>query len=255
MGSAVRKQLGRDYRGLDVRRFWLYLLLSVFLCGTLGLTAFGIEVAIEGPTKAAPGDLVILSAKAPGATNYAWILANSSKTFLPVENGTKAVFASGAQGKYIFVLSASDATGLGSVKHELIIGTPEPEPEPNPPGPIPPPTPLPDGKYKLASFAYSEALKVPADIRKRTATNLANSFGSISAAIAAGTLTLPEKILAETLSSNQSILGPDKSAWSPWGVSLGKQLETFDAAGTLRTAADFGVAWDEVKRGLLEAAK
>ena len=98
-----------------------------FLALLLIAVAPGIDVKIDGPATAAPGDLVILSAVSEGAKHYAWTLANSDKTFLPTDGGTKAVFASGKAGKYIFVLSASDAVGLAQTKHTLTIGEPEPE--------------------------------------------------------------------------------------------------------------------------------
>lgn len=214
----------------------------------------GIDVKIDGPTTAAPGDLVVLRLVAPGATNYKWVLANSSKTFLPVDGGVNVVFASGEHKEFIFVGSASDATSLGSVVHRLAIGEPEPEPLPNPPGPTPPPTPLPDGKFKLAAFAFTEAGKVTSANRPAAAKNLANSFRGIASAIAAGALSKPEEILAKTLTGNQTALGGDRAAWSAFGVSLSTELERLHAAGTLRVPADYQTAWDEIATGL-EAVK
>lgn len=212
----------------------------------------GVDVKIDGPATAAPGDLVILSAVSEGAKHYAWTLANSDKTFLPTDGGTKAVFASGKSGRYIFVLSASDAVGLAQTKHVLTIG--EPEPEPLPPGPTPPPTPLPDGKFKLAAFAFNEAGKVTSSNRPAAAKNLANSFRGIASAIAAGALNKPEEILAKTLTGNQTALGGDRAAWSAFGVSLSAELEKLHTSGTLRLPADYQTAWDEVATGL-EAVK
>lgn len=139
-----------------MRRFWLIFAITslvAFVLSSAALNALAIEVSIEGPKESAPGDLVILSAKAPGAKHFSWVLANSSKSFLPVEGGTKAVFASGASGKYIFILAASDNEGLGTYKHELTIGTPEPEPPPVPPNPpTPPDPPLPPAPIPDAGF-------------------------------------------------------------------------------------------------------
>jgi len=227
----------------------------VNLLAFLLLALPGIDVKIDGPATAAPGDLVILQAVSEGAKHYAWTLANSDKTFLPTDGGTKAVFASGKAGKYIFVLSASDAVGLAQTKHELTIGEPEPEPlPPVPPGPTPPPTPLPDGKFKLAIFAFTEAGKVQSANKPAAAKNLANSFRGIASAIAAGALSKPEEILAKTLSGNQTALGGDRAAWSAFGVSLSTELEKLNTAGTLRLPADYQAAWDEIATGL-EAVK
>lgn len=220
----------------------------------LAWPASAIDVKIDGPAVAAPGDLVILRLVAPGATNYKWVLANSNKTFLPVDGGANVVFASGEQKEFLFVGSASDATSLGSVIHKIKIGQPEPEPLPNPPGPTPPPTPLPDGKFKLAAFAFNEAGKVQSANKSAAAKNLANSFRGIASAIAAGALSKPEEILAKTLTGNQTALGGDRSAWSAWGVSLSKNLELLNADGRLRLPADYQTAWDEIATGL-EAVK
>lgn len=139
---------------------------TVNLLAVLLLSLPGISVKINGPATAAPGDLVILQAVADGAKHYAWTLANSDKTFLPTDGGTKAVFASGKAGKYIFVLSASDADGLAQTKHVLTIGEPQPEPWPNPPPPPEPeplpPAPIPDAGFRvLIVYESADMTKYP----------------------------------------------------------------------------------------------
>jgi len=166
----------------------------VNLLAFLLLALPGIDVKIDGPAVAAPGDLVILSAVSDGAKHYAWTLANSDKTFLPTDGGTKALFASGKSGKYIFVLSASDSVGLAQTKHTLTIGEPEPEP-PVPPGPDPkppepeplPPAPIPDAGFRvLIVYETGDATKYPwetnaiiygADVRKFLDTNCVKENG------------------------------------------------------------------------------
>lgn len=67
------------------------------------------ELKIYGPAKSDPGDLVILDASdskifdaAP--QSYIWKLTNSTKTFMPMEGGSKVVFSSGTPGEYRFLL-------------------------------------------------------------------------------------------------------------------------------------------------------
>jgi len=238
-----------------VRRFWLLLLLGSFVAVTATLNALAIEVAIEGPKESAPGDLVILSAKATGAKNYAWTLANSTKTFLPVEGGTKAIFASGAAGKYIFILAASDETSLGQVKHEVTIGTPEPEPPPIPPPPPTPPTPsFPDGRFKLSAFTYAETLKLPVNVRKATSGPVASNFRSMAAAIAAGAVTDPQAVCDKTAEMNVQTMGTYRPQFEPWLKAMEKELDRLADQG-LVSGEDYRVAWLEIADGLTEAAK
>lgn len=158
----------------------------------LAWPASAIDVKIEGPTQAAPGDLIILTAKADGAKHYSWKLANSDKTFLPVEEGKKAVFSSGLlpgqkSATYIFVMAASNESELGQGIHKIVIGEPEPEPlPPVPPGPTPdpeplPPAPIPDAGFRvLIVYESGDMTKYPletqvilagADVREFLKTN------------------------------------------------------------------------------------
>jgi hypothetical protein len=155
-------------------RFWLYCFLALF-SGCAVVPAFSLDVKIEGPTEAAPGDLVVLTAKADGAKNYSWMLANSDKTYLPVEGGLRAIFSSGLKpgekaATYIFVLAASDESSLGTHKHVLTIKYPGPSPDPEPgptPDPDPEPEPLPpapipgDGLRVLIVYESGEMTKYP----------------------------------------------------------------------------------------------
>jgi hypothetical protein len=104
------------------------------------------DVGIDGPETARAGDLVILSARVDGAESFAWLLANSDKSYLPVEGGRRLVFASGTPGPYVFVLAVSvlndpaDAVQTRIVKHVVTIeGGQPPNPNPDPDGPDPEP--------------------------------------------------------------------------------------------------------------------
>lgn len=124
-----------------------------------------VKARVEGPANANPGDLVVLDASGSvGATRYAWLLAGSDKTFLPVDGGRRVVFASGTQGAYTFVLSVAglDDEGkadLAMVRHVLTIGKPSPGPNP-PPGPDPEPEPQPPpGPVDTAAAKVAAGLK------------------------------------------------------------------------------------------------
>jgi hypothetical protein len=107
------------------------------------------RAVIRAPESASPGDLVILDASDSSGLDLIWELTNSEKSYLPVDGGKRCVFASGAPGRYVFLLIAVDVDeaakkGLtAKARHVLTIGTPGPTPPPGP-GPIPPgPAPAP----------------------------------------------------------------------------------------------------------------
>lgn len=142
------------------------------------------SIDIRGPAEAALGDLVVL--EAVGQYDAAkWFLGNSPKSFLPVEGGSKVVFASGTPGEYrFFAVGASVEAGnvsLDDATFTVRIGHPGPDPNPNPgptpnPGPQPNPNPtpsptIPDDAFgnvgrltfdTVAKFSPSARSKAPA---------------------------------------------------------------------------------------------
>lgn len=234
-----------------------WLLMAIALVGILCMAdqCLGQTAVIEGPKKSAPGDLIVLDASKSQANDFAWRLVNSDKAFLPVEAGRKVVFASGQPGIYSFVLAVALADKVALTQHDVTIGPPNPPPTPIPPSPPNPPgpTPLPPGKYGLATLARDWAPSTAPSLAAN-ARSLASSFHSIASAIAAGTLTLPVDILAETKTSNRTALGADAAIWQTWFANLATKLQSLSTAGTLATPDDYATAWREIAAGL-EAVK
>ena len=205
-------------------------------------------MAIEAPAECEPGDLLILVANAPDAKRFAWTLGNSDKTFLPVENGTKAVFASGKPGVYVFILAASNESNLAIAKHTVTIGEPEPEPPPTPPPP-PPPPPVPNDKFGLGAWSATEAAKLPADARA-----LSKAFGSnyrtIASAMAAGTVPGLREALVEVTKLNTQTAGALRSQWLPFFQELSRKFDAWIASGELKTPADTKEAFSGLANGL-----
>lgn len=212
---------------------------------------------IVAPQRANPGDLVVLDAtQSRDADGFAWVLADSDKTLLEVEQGRKAVFASGTPGRYTFVLVAASAEKDGKplvavARHVLTIGDPQPGPDPQPPTP-PEPEPLPVGKYGLARLARDRAGEVdqPATQRRASAAALAGSFESIAGAIAAGALRAPTEILAATRAGNVSALGAARPHWEPWAEALRVKLNELADDGQLVQPEEYTIAWREIATGL-----
>jgi hypothetical protein len=92
--------------------------------------------------------------------------------------------------------------------------------------------------------AYVDAL------HRDKSTALANSFSSMAAAIAAGTLSKPQDILSQTRFSNNEALGASVDAWKKWGECLSDALSLLHETGKLKTPEDYRVAWEEIAAGL-----
>jgi hypothetical protein len=175
---------------------------------------------IKGPTTSAPGDLIVLSAVGEFESS-AWVLANSDKTFLPVENNRKVVFASGTPGKYAFVLATSVVVSETAIETRIyqhvveIVGDlptpgPGPNPGPDPPVPVPPDPDLSQlGRDALAAVQQ-------ADTRAEEVAAAANNLRT-AASKAAGlsTMTVPE-INAELVRLNRQGPFNDSSVTDRW---------------------------------------
>jgi hypothetical protein len=202
---------------------------------------------IEGPATSAPGDLIVLSAVGEFESS-AWVLANSDKTFLPVENNRKVVFASGTPGKYAFVLATSVVVSETAIETRIyqhvveIVGdlpTPGPNPGPDPPKPVPPDPDLSQlGRDALAAVQQAET-------RPEEVAAAANNLRT-AASKAAGlsTMTVPE-INAELVRLNRQ--GPfDESAvtdrWRPFlqwfGSAMSEVQDRESAIESLNEIAD-----------------
>jgi hypothetical protein len=185
--------------------------------------AFGQATAIiEGPQQVSPGDLVILDASKSQADSLVWTLANSDKSFLQFEGGRKCVFASGAAGKYVFVLSTAQCLGsnpasVAATKFELVVGTspviPQPLPGPTPgPGPITPNPPQPS----LSAIATGAKDSATASNRKPgESAVIADDFERIASQGAGLSWTVPQ--MQAELKKSRLITDADVNArWQPF---------------------------------------
>lgn len=129
------------------------------------------KAIVTGPKESALGDLVILDASESVGTSRLWLLAVSPvpKSFLPVDSGTRCVFATGTPGRYVFVLVVAGTGPNGNAlaemaTHALDVGGPAPGPDP---GPTPPPStnpyPTPVGSLLTAAKAVAAVKTSRAD--------------------------------------------------------------------------------------------
>ena len=153
---------------------------------------------------------------------------------------------------YLYAVKDADKTTEITTK-TVIISTPviigeDPGPAPDPAAPDPV---FPEAKYSLQKKAYSLAMtKVPAAIRKNTATAVAKSFEAMASAIAAGAIKEVDDLLKKTAESNRAAVGANKAAWEPFFKEMQDTLYSLYEGKQMVTATDFAEAWREVAAGL-----
>lgn len=153
---------------------------------------------------------------------------------------------------YLYAVKDADKTTEITTK-TVIISTPviigeDPGPAPDPAAPDPV---FPEAKYSLQKKAYSLAMtKVPAAIRKNTATAVAKSFEAMASAVAAGAIKEVDDLLKKTAESNRAAVGANKAAWEPFFKEMQDTLYSLYEGKQMVTATDFAEAWREVAAGL-----
>jgi hypothetical protein len=236
------------------------------MCLTFSAPAAAPLAVISGPDRANQGDLVVLDATASqNALGFAWVLVDSDKSFLPVDDGKRVVFATGTSGRFTFVLVAAGADGQGKplvslARHAVVVGdapTPGPNPPPGPgpptpPGPQPGPPPLPPGRFNLATQSrdWASLVQLDAAARKSSASALAGSFDAMAAKIAAGPIKTIQEAIDQTRQSNQAALGAYAPAWMPWAARWNQAMAALHESGQVKTLADCADAWRETAIGL-----
>jgi hypothetical protein len=143
-------------------------LLWILLCGSV----FGqASAVIEGPSKALPGELVVLNSSKSVGDNHKWITPEGIST---AQAGCTAIdsqifFATPRPGSYTFYLIVSDKTAtIDYAKHTVVVGDSVP-PKPDPD--LPPSNPGEFSKLLELSRINSLALNDPST-RAALATSL-----------------------------------------------------------------------------------
>jgi hypothetical protein len=153
---------------------------------------------------------------------------------------------------YLYVVKEGDkvievATKTVIISSPVIIGE-DIAPSPDPVAPEPS---FPEARYNLNKKSYSIAMsKVPAAIRKGSATAVAKSFESIASAVAAGAIMEVDDLLKKTAESNRAAVGANKAAWEPFFKEMQDTLYSLYESKQMVTASDFAEAWREVATGL-----
>jgi hypothetical protein len=247
-------------------RLWWIVLAAACVCGQAPGNTHGAKAVIHGPDTVEPGDLLVLDATESQGDCFHWLLVNSHKSFLAVEDGRKLAFAAGTAQEYIFVLVVGVCAEGGSLsvdmaEHRVRVGG-----EPTPPDPN-----LPDGKWGFAKAANRWLTElVPTDMR-HYGRLLGDNFAAVAASIDAGVyddsagLEAVQKALQALQAKNRQTLKyvdsehpGDTQAWQAFFAEWKKKADDLnaipDAEKALRTVGQYGEAFRETARGLKASA-
>lgn len=208
------------------RRGLFFLSLAMFASVAMGQSP---RAVITGPKEAQLGDLIVLDASESVGSSRIWLLAVSpaEKAFLPVDDGLRCVFATGASGKYTFVLVVAGVNANGGAvaamaTHSIeVVGG-------RPPDPTPPPTANP---YPIPAGDLLTAAKSVAGVKtaRKDATLLAKLYQDASRLV----LSAPAARAAGT----KPEIGTTAELRA-WLVSNGRELGLQGKHGGLADAVD-----------------
>ena len=215
---------------------------------TLLLSAF-LSASIEGPTAFAPYTLGRFKADIEPDAAVSWLVLSGTDTADFDAHDCCMVFT-GKPGRYLVIMSTfgTDKDGkpfLQQVTKSVdITNGPPPGPDPpNPPDP-PGPTPLPDGKFKLAAWAFQSVQAMPAE-DKAKAKDLGDAFDALASQLDAGTFPRNDGMKA-FLQATQEKVKSQGGTWPQWLVTLKTQI----ASLPINAGKDCADAWREIATGL-----
>lgn len=230
-------------------------LAPVIMLSSIVVTQSALASGIDGPTQSPSGRLIKLTAKVDAKSKIAWFAFPPEKAD-SIFRDNQLIFT-GPPGRYVvYLVEFPESGGQSQVMTtiDILDSLPGPGPNPNPgPGPLPPPvppnppapSPLPDGQFKLAAWAYSQAKPINDPVG---AKSLADDIRALLSAYAAGTLKSPNDMLRQ-LRAALDARGP---SWQPFRLALQAELNRQDFKS--KPAASWVTAANEIILGL-EAVK
>lgn len=229
--------------------FVVYSILSLLL---------GADIKVAGPETAPVGSFVLIDAS-ESTGELTWTVPDKEVSLFLARDNRQAILYSPTAKRCRYTVAAKDASGL-AVCREVLDFTGDdshPAPAPTPPAPAPHPDKLktlPEGKFKVAQGSHDQALKVTARAERRRAEAelVATKLEGIRDRIKSGELdTSQPKVLMEAIQAANASLPPDvHTRWTPWGTWWGKFLYGIWSRGSLKTAADWILIFEETILGL-----
>jgi len=152
-------------------------------------------------------------------------------------------------------LTIYDPAQIQRFEKQFLIEGKVPGPD-GPNGPDGPDKPtFPDGRFKLAEWAYDTATEKVPNAAQAKAQAISECFSSTATLIEPADPNLqgydtPEALIAATVKCNQEAAGPDKEKWVPFFVAMDERLTALADSGELASMQDHKVAWIEIATGL-----
>ncbi|CAN5407955.1 hypothetical protein BH11PLA2_BH11PLA2_34470 [soil metagenome] len=235
------------------------LLLAVLFC-SLGCSAAAAPTAvITGPATAIAGELVRLDASdSVGATKYRWKLVKSpdfaGKKFWR-SNQQFADFLEPATlaGTYVFELLVSNAAGVDSTLHTLVVtnGSPGPAPPSPTPTPAPVPDPLPSGQFNIAADVFKWAVAISSPNRAAVCAQFAAALTAIAKSDPSDFAVVATAVKS---ASTKAIAG-EGVAWAAFNANYRARLSDLYFSGKLSSAPAIKALLEETAAGFLAASK
>lgn len=195
-----------------------------------------VKAVIDGPTKAFPGDLVVLSGNKSVGDGFRWITPDRIQTItVGCNTENQIAFATSRAGTYEFILIVADKeASIDYVKHTIVIGTstsPIDPIDPPPEEPLPPDTNF--DKFKVVSSNASKALNDPttaAELKKTiTAALLTLNNADMTTATTAIRLAI-DNALEKRVGDSR------KKDWLSWRIAVNKELKDIANVNDYRKA-------------------
>jgi hypothetical protein len=192
-----------------------------------------VKAVIDGPAKAFPGDLVVLSGNKSVGDGFRWITPDRIQTItVGCNTENQIAFATSRAGTYEFILIVADKEAtIDYVKHTIVIGTSTYPIDPPPEEPVPPNTNF--DRFKVVSSNASKVLNDPtttAELKKAiTSTLLTLNNSDMATATTAIRLAIDnvfEKRVGESRSKD----------WLSWRIAVNKELKDIANVNDYRKA-------------------
>lgn len=208
----------------------------------------------DGGYEAAAGALVEIDASRYEKGSFRWLLANSSRYFLQVEENRKVVFTTAASENYIFVFSyvkpqAATAPPEHDLKKVVIrtIGS-----APAPLVPVASCANRPAGRFGLAKKTCEGVSRVtgstPDQRLKDQAVKAKDSILKLRLDLVGGSVRVADVKTLLPLRI-KTALGADAVPWDAFGVLLQDEVKQLEAASRLANDSDYKSALDEIIQG------
>lgn len=223
-----------------------------------GQTVWGEDVEVVEPDTATiivksqetgvVGELIRFDVSESVAESFKWLLVPESVDFEVYDEGKRAVFSARKAGEYMFVVACAYKGTVDVTTHVVTIGGGGPVgPDPPDPGTYPVlPDPGVDASLKAKLSYWCSQAKRPTN----EAAQLAGSFDSVAAMVAAGVYTTPQEIIEATGTANKEALGERLKAWVPVLRKLQDEFQQMAQDGELVTMDQHAETWREVAAAL-----